>query len=169
MKSYRDENIEFKGCPGCAYGNHEFALPCGMAYEDEFVTLSQDWELPIPGFFVVSPKRHVEKLAELTSEEKIELNEIVDKTIMILRENNICENFNIISEEKENRHYHIWIMPRHKWMTDRFGNIMYNIREIFDYAKTNMRTEEVYNQINEITKIIKKELESKKLYKRFYE
>ena len=50
MKNYANETLEFKGCSGCAYANYEFSLPCSMAYEDVFVTLSQDWELPIPGF-----------------------------------------------------------------------------------------------------------------------
>lgn len=33
MINYANENVNFKGCPGCAYANHEFDLPCGMAYE----------------------------------------------------------------------------------------------------------------------------------------
>ena len=35
MKNYKNEEIVFNGCPGCAYANHEFTLPCGMAYENE--------------------------------------------------------------------------------------------------------------------------------------
>ena len=72
MINYANEHVEYKGCPGCAYGKHEFTLPCGMAYENEKFTLSQDWELPIEGFLVVSPKRCVEKFADLTEEERIE-------------------------------------------------------------------------------------------------
>ena len=116
MINYANEKVEFTGCPGCAYGNHEFELPCGMAYENERFTLSQDWELPIEGFMVVSPKRCVEKFDDLTEEERKEIFEITHKTINILRKNNICDRFNIVFEEKENRHFHIWIMPRHKWM-----------------------------------------------------
>ena len=56
-------------------------------------TLSQDWELPIKGFFIVSPKRHIEKLSELTAEERNEMFYIVDKTVKILRDNNICDRF----------------------------------------------------------------------------
>ena len=44
MKNYANEMITFNGCPGCAYANHEFSLPCGMAYENDKWTLSQDWE-----------------------------------------------------------------------------------------------------------------------------
>ena len=41
-------------------------------------------------------------------------------------------------------------------------NIMGNIKEIFEYAKANMRTEENYNYIKEITKIVGKSLQKRK-------
>lgn len=159
MINYANENVDFKGCPGCAYANHEFCLPCGMAYENERFTLSQDWELPIQGFFVVSPKRCVGKFEQLSKEEKMEAFEIVDKTIKILRENNICDGFNVVFEEKEEIHFHIWIMPRHKWMSDLVGNIIGNIGQIFEYAKSNMRSVENYDAIKEITKLVKEGFE----------
>lgn len=161
MLNYANENIDFNGCPGCAYANHEFSLPCGMAYENDKFTLSQDWELPIQGFFVVSPKSCVEKFEQLNKEEKIEMFEIVDKTIKILRKNNICDRFDVIFEEKENRHFHVWIMPRHKWMEDLVGDIIDNVGKIFEFSKLNMRTEENYNRIKEITKIVRKNFEKK--------
>ena len=101
MINYAGEIVKFEGCPGCAYAKHEFVLPCGMAYEDNLFTLSQDWELPIEGFLVISPKRCVEKFEELTDEERVKIFNIVNKTITILRNNNICDRFNIIFEEKE--------------------------------------------------------------------
>lgn len=155
MINYANKKVEFNGCPGCAYANHEFELPCGMAYENDKFTLSQDWELPIEGFLVISPKRCVEKFADLTEEERIEIFDITHKTINILRENNVCDRFNIVFEEKENRHFHIWIMPRHQWMTDLVGDIIDHIGQIFDYAKENFRNEETYQRIEEITKIVK--------------
>lgn len=161
MKNYKNEIVEFNGCPGCAYANHEFDLPCGMAYEDDLFTLSQDWELPIEGFLVISPKRCVEKFIELTDEERIKIFEIINETVEILRENDICERFNIVFEEKENRHFHIWIMPRHNWMKDLVGDIIDNIGIIFEYAKNNLRNEETYQRIEEITYIVKTNLKQK--------
>ena len=159
MISYANEKIEYLGCPGCSYARGEFSLPCGMAYENERFTLSQDWELPIPGFLVISPKRCVEKLCELTSNERNEMFEIIDKTIRILRDNDVCDRFNVIFEEKEKRHFHVWIMPRHKWMEDLVGDIIDNVGKIFEFSKLNMRTEENYNRIKEITKIVRKNFE----------
>lgn len=161
MISYANEEVKYNGCPGCAFAKHEFSLPCGMAYENDRFTLAQDWELPIQGFFVVSPKKCIEKFEELTSEERIEIFEIVDRTIKVLRKNNICDRFNVIFEEKENRHFHIWIMPRHEWMSNLVGDISDRIGEIFEYAKSNMRDEENYNKIKEISDIVKKEFYEK--------
>ena len=161
MKSYDNKIIDVMNCPGCAYANHEFSLSCGMAYEDEDVTLSQDWELPIPGFFVISPNNHASKISEIDPEVLRKINEIVQETIKILENNNVCDGFNIISEEKNNRHYHIWIMPRHKWMTENYQNIMTNIGPIFEYAKTNLRNEETYESILNITNLVREELSKK--------
>ena len=155
MISYNNKEIIFKGCPGCAYGKHEFNLECGMAYENDRFTLSQDWELPIQGFFIVSPKRHIEKLCELTKDERNEMFEIVDKTVKILRDNKICERFDYFFEEQENRHLHVWILPRYNWMNKIVNDIIDNIGIIFEYAKTNFRNDENYEEIKRIADIIK--------------
>jgi diadenosine tetraphosphate (Ap4A) HIT family hydrolase len=155
MKIYTNDEIHFNGCPGCAYAKHEFELPCGLAYENDNFVLSQDWELPIDGFLIVSPKRHIEQLSELTDNERNEMFGIVNKTIKILRENNVCDRFEIIIEEKENRHLHVWIMPRHEWMIELVDSIIDNIGVILEYAKTNFRNKDVYEKINNTIKIVK--------------
>ena len=156
MINYANQEVHFTGCPGCAYAGHEFELPCGVAYENERFTLSQDWELPILGFFVVSPKRCVEKLCELTKAERDEMFEIVDRTIHVLRESDVCDRFNVLFEEKANRHLHVWIMPRHEWMTRISEEITDRIGEIFDYALEHLKTEENIKRIAEITAIVRK-------------
>ena len=163
MINYANQEFNFTGCPGCAYARHEFKLPCGMAYENENFTLSQDWELPILGFFVVSPKKHVEKLEELTKAERNEMFDIVDRTIKILRGNNVCDRFEVVFEEKENRHLHVWIMPRHKWMKDINKDIIDNIGMIFDYAKQNLKNKENDEMIMKITLLVKKEFDNWKI------
>jgi len=155
MIDYAGNEINVKGCLGCAYAKHEFVLPTGIAYEDDLFTLSQDWELPIQGFFVVSPKRHVENFQELTDEERVKIFEIVNYTINVLKENKVCEKFNVIFEEKPNRHFHIWIMPRHEWMKNLVGNITEHIGKVFDYAIQNLKTKENLEKIKEISNIVR--------------
>ena len=136
-----------------------------MAYENENFTLSQDWKLPIPGFMVLSPKRHIEKLSELTNEERNEMFEIVNKTVIIMRNYDICDRFDYVFEEKEKRHLHIWIMPRYEWIKTIDGDIINNIGKVFDYAKSNYRSKEIYEKINYITNIINNEFNKKNLTK----
>lgn len=159
MINYANQEVKYNGCPGCAFANHEFTLPCGMAYENERFTLAQDWELPIQGFFVLSPKRCIEKFSELTEQERIEAYELINKTITILRENNICDRFNVLFEEKANRHFHIWIMPRHQWMEEVAEDHIDHIGKIFAYAKENFRTDDNYEKINKISAIVKNNIQ----------
>ena len=157
MINYANQEVHFTGCPGCAYARHEFELPCGMAFENDRFTLSQDWELPIPGFFIVSPKRCVDVLSALTKEERDEMFEIVDRTIRILKKNQVCEHFNVLFEEKEGRHLHVWIMPRHEWMKEVAPYITDELGAVLDYALANMKTEENYKKIDRITEIVRRE------------
>ena len=155
MITYNNRTITNNGCPGCAYARHEFYLDCGMAYENERFTLSQDFELPIPGFMIVAPKRHIEMLSELTDEERNEMFSIVDKAVKIMRANHICERFDYIFEEKESRHLHVWILPRYDWMTERADDILANLESIFEYALLNFRNEDTYREIKRITDIVR--------------
>ena len=155
FKNYANELVKVKGCLSCAFSKGEFILPCGMAYKDELFTLAQDFELPIPGFLVIAPKRHVENFSELTEEERIKMFELINKTIKILKENHICERFNVIFEEKEGRHFHVWMMPRYKWMEEVAGSITKNIGEVFAYAKENFRIKEIYEEIQKISNLIR--------------
>lgn len=159
MIDYAGNNIDVKGCLGCAYAKHEFSIPTGIVYEDDLFTLSQDWELPIQGFFVIAPKRHVEEFSELTEDERKEIFDLTNKTIKVLKENKVCERFNVIFEEKPERHFHVWIMPRHKWMKDLFGDITDNIGKIFDFAKANLRTKENLEKIKTISEIVRKNMQ----------
>lgn len=159
MVDYAGNEIkEGQGCLSCAYVKHEFSLPAGMAFENEMFTLSQDWELPIVGFFVVTPKRHVESLAELSDAERNAMFTLVNEAIKVLKKHNVCEFYNVIFEEKPNRHLHIWLMPRHEWLKAMFGNPTKHISEIFDYAKSNLRNYENFKKIQETTDILKREL-----------
>ncbi len=159
MFTYDNKLIEFDSCPGCLYANHIFSLTCGMIYENESFTVSQDWELPIPGFIIVSPKRCVEKLNDITKKERDEMFDLVDFVIVTLRKYKICDRFEIIFEEKENRNLHVWIMPRYNWMNNVVNDIIDNIGKICEYAKENMKNETTYAEINKVTNILKKEFE----------
>ena len=156
MITYANEKVNYTGCPSCAFSRHEFSLPCDLVYEDESFIISQDWELPIPGFLVIAPKRHIENFSELKDNERNKIFELINSTINVLKENKVCNFFNVIFEEKPNYHFHIWIMPRMEWMKQ-FGTTK-NIGLIFDYAIKNMKTEKIFKEIKNINEIVKNKL-----------
>lgn len=167
MIDYSGKEINYQGCPACAYSRGEFSLPCGIAYETDKFIVSQDWELPIEGFFIISPKKHIEFFDELSKSERDEAFELAEKVINILKSYKVSDRFNVICEEKQGIHFHIWIMPRHKWMEQITDGIIKKIGVIFDYAKENLRTPEQFKKIQEITQLLKKELEFGESYERW--
>ena len=149
---------ELNGCLSCEINKGKIVPFGGILHKSENFAVMQDVELPINGFIVIASVRHVEKFTELTEEEQIELTKLINKTLNILRNNAVAEEFNIILEEKKNYHFHIWLMPRHKWMIEKFGKVLKNIKGIQEYAVQNMKTEEHIAEIAKTCEIVKREL-----------
>ena len=155
MLDYANNKIVVDGCYGCAYANHKFSLPCGMIYENEFLTISQDWELPINGLIVLCPKHCVEKIEDLTENERNQLFKYVGLTTKYLKEINISNYFTIEMEEKKGIHFHISIIPKHSWMIDVAGSYTDNFGEIISYAKKNFKTQKHFDDINKTVLLLK--------------
>ncbi|HCW53506.1 MAG TPA: hypothetical protein DG753_07175 [Clostridium sp.] len=52
-----------------------------------------------------------------------------------------------IIQEERSGHFYLWLLPRYEWMDDKFENSLSKVREIMDYARANMRTD---NNIKDI-------------------
>ena len=150
---------EINGCMGCEIVNGNLHPYGGILYENEHFIITQDFELPIEGFIIITSKRHISKFVELTDVERLSLINLIHKTLSILERNNIAEEYNIILEEKP-YHFHVWLMPRHKWMIEKFGKIIKNIKPIQDYAITNMKTKENINKICKTCEMLKLQLKN---------
>ena len=145
-------------CLGCELANGMLDVFGGMLYQDEYFNISQDFELPIDGFIIIASNKHYEFINDITDSERFLLINLINKVTKLLRSYEVCSEFNIILEEKVGRHFHVWIMPRHKWMIEKFGNVLKNIQVIQDYAKENMRTEENILKIEDTCKKLKYDL-----------
>lgn len=138
------EGVEYDNinCLGCSINDGTLKPFGGILYRSKSFVVSQDFELPINGFIIISPIRHVCFLNELEKDELTELALLANKVINLLKEFNVSENYNIIIEEKDNVHLHLWCMPSSKWMIDRFGKVLKNVKAIQDYSMEHMRDEE---------------------------
>lgn len=144
------KEIEFE-CMGCDIANHKLIPPGGYVYEDEFINISADPEIPIKGFMVLGINKHIKSLNEMTATERVNVVETLTKTIEVIKKSNIAKEVLLIQEEKAN-HFHIWIVPIHDWM-DKFGRNVRNIKEIINYAKQNFnedKKEELLQAIEDI-------------------
>lgn len=131
--------IEFD-CMGCDIANHTLIPPGGYVYEDNFINVSADPEIPIKGFMVLGINKHIKSLNEMTEIERIDVMKILNKTIENIKKLNIAKEVLLIQEEKAN-HFHIWIVPIHDWM-NKFGKNVRNIKEIIEYSKQNFNENE---------------------------
>lgn len=165
VKSFNGKMIDVGDCMGCtkAINNGNTEINPGEIMRTKNFDISQDFELPINGFIVIGSIRHIESINEMTMEEKKELIELIDIIIKSLKKLNVCSQYDVVWEEKDNNHFHVWLMPRHQYLLDAMGtNIMKKIGELFNYAKNNLRTEENLKSINETIEKLKQELKSNK-------
>lgn len=146
------KEIEFE-CMGCDIANHKLIPPGGYVYEDEFINISAEPEIPIKGFMVLGINKHIKSLNEMTATERVNVVETLNKTIEVIKKSNIAKEVLLIQEEKAN-HFHIWIVPIHDWM-DKFGRNVRNIKEIINYAKQNFNEDKKVELLQAIEDIKK--------------
>ncbi len=158
IKDIAGKGQEINGCLGCAIAKGE-AIPFGgILYQDEYFHIEHDFEVPINGFIIISCIKHYSKLTDLPQEAQLRLINLVNKIMNILTQNKIAEHFMTLIEEKPDYHFHLWILPRHNWMIEKFGNVNKNYSKISQYAINNLKTEENLNEITKTCNIVKTEL-----------
>lgn len=124
-------------------------------FETKHFILGQDWENPIPAFFIVEPKRKTMKsILDMTKEEYADYNEIMLKSRILMKKGLGIKTVFVYQEEIAS-HFHVWILPRYGWMK-RFGRSIESIRPIMDYSKKNMMTEKDIRKVKKILEKAKK-------------
>ena len=165
FKAFNGDMIDFGDCMGCTIANSytDNSKISGQVLKTKNFNIAQDSELPINGFIVIGSNRHIKNINEMNLAEKQELIILIDAVIRGLKKLNVCSEFDVVWEEKENSHFHVWIMPRHKYLLDAMGtNIIKKVGELFDYAKENLRTKENLKEIYNTIENLKTELKSNK-------
>lgn len=139
VTNFMDEEMVFEGCKSCAIGNHAITnLPAGYLYEDDFINVTIDPEIPIRGFIVIGIKKHISSTTELTQMERIQIEEITNKVKIVLEELG-AKNI-LLFEDGFSEHYRRWIIPSDDWMFQ-FGRGK-NLKQITTYARKNMTIEQ---------------------------
>ena len=102
----------------------------------------------------------------MTTQEKQELILLIDVVVGALKKLNVCLQYDVVWEEKDGNHFHVWLMPRHKYLLEVMGtNIIKKVGELFDYAKTNLRTKQNLDEIYDTIQKLKTELKQNQYIK----
>jgi hypothetical protein len=144
------EEIEFE-CMGCDIANHKLIPPGGYIYEDGFINISADPEIPIEGFIVLGINKHIKSINDLEDIERNKVIEILNKSIKSLKDIGLTKEVLVVQEESS-KHFHIWIVPIHDWMEE-YGKTIRNIDKIIEYSKENFDDEKQRSLINTIEKL----------------
>jgi diadenosine tetraphosphate (Ap4A) HIT family hydrolase len=134
-------------CVGCAIVGGEIPLPGGIIYDGKSIILAADPEIPIPGFLIITSKRHIQSFAELSSEERTEIGDTIVLAEKALKDLKIAETVTLVQEERS-KHFHIWIFPNQEWMKEKFGYGLQYLREINSYARDNKTDDDVKKVIS---------------------
>lgn len=148
-------------CIGCACTEAGRDVP-GYVIETELFHAHQDQEVPIPGFVILSTKRHVTSVADFTDGEISEFAGLVRRIRVAQREVLGIETVYLIQEEDTEDHFHLWLLPRYEWMEDqaRFGRKVGSARSVLEYAQEHMKTPENVALVKESAEKLRNYLKS---------
>ena len=139
-------------CLGCMYRERGTNVP-GFIVDTDLFHAHQDFVIPIPGFVILTTKRHIKSVDEFTPEESRQFMDILIRIRKALRSALGIKTVYLVQEEDAlSGHFHLWIFPRYDWMEEKFGREMQSIKPILEYALEHMKTEENTRSIHEAVK-----------------
>lgn len=137
--------VDYKGnltqvsCLGCSRENGAMER-IGTILTTEHFDAHQDFEIPIPGFIIISSRRHLQSVDEFSDEEKLDFIDTLIAVRTGMRKILNVKVIYLVQEEDTLHHFHIWVFPRYDWMLKKFGKKIQSLRPIMEYAWENMKT-----------------------------
>lgn len=123
-------------------------FPDDIVLKGKHFIVNQDWEVPIPGLFILAPKRKVRSIAEFSKEESKEFMEIIIKLRRGMKEVLGIDDVYLFQNEDSEHNFHVWVFPRLAWM-ERFGRKIESVRPIMEYAIKNMAGKDGIAQVKQ--------------------
>jgi len=105
----------------------------------KYFNAHQDYETPIPGFIIITSKRHIQGIDELTKKEQTEFIYLTCGLRKILKDVGIRHSI-IIQNEITRHHFHCWIFPWLTWMEKKFNTELELIHSIMKFSREQRST-----------------------------
>lgn len=146
-------------CMGCESANHQLIPPGGYVYEDDFINVAADFEIPIPGFMILGINKHYHSLNQMTEQERMNIMRVLNETIEVVKK--VCQVTEVtVIQEERSKHFHIWILPSYSWMEE-YGKGCYGIKEKFGYAKRINNSENIRDCLDKV-ELIRNEFKARR-------
>lgn len=159
------EIIDYRGkmkkitCLSCAREKGEINF--GDIVKSKYFDAHQDYEIPIPGFVIISSKRHFQSVAEFTDNEQQDFIKILCRIRSAMKKALGIKVVYLFQAEDTSHHFHVWLIPRYGWM-EKFGKKIESVRPIVEYAKKNLKTKSNLAKVAEATQKLKQFFSSNK-------
>ncbi len=105
-----------------------------IIFRSQHFTISQDWETPIAGFFIIAANRPLQSIAELNEIEAAELVRLAIAMRRGMQQILGIEKVYLFQNEDTEHNFHLWLFPRHAWMEE-LGSKVQSVRKIMNYAE----------------------------------
>lgn len=145
-------------CDTCEVISERISSPGGLIFKTDHFHVNHCLESPIPGHLIVSPIRHIFSISEFTLDELNEFGPLIHK--IRAAQNKVLGIHSIYwaLKERPGTHFHMYLFPMHEWIKTRFGSHIKAITTATDWAKKNMNSQEVNQEIDSICEKIRKQL-----------
>lgn len=135
-------------------------FPNEEVFDGKYFNIHQDWEVPIPWFFILASKRKLKSIWEFSLEEQEEFINLLCKLRRVMKEVLKIETVYFFQNEDTSWNFHFWIFPRYKCMDEKFWIKVESVRPIMNYAKENMVNDVITKEVKINVNIMKEYMKS---------
>ena len=139
-------------CLSCAIAQNKVEIRGGSVIRSTHFDVHQDFEIPIPGFMILTSLRHFKSVDEFTDEESVEFMKVLRAARKLQRNVLGINTVYLHQEEDTSHHFHLWMFPRYDWMAAQFGRKAESMRPILEYARNELKTEDNLHKLDEDVK-----------------
>lgn len=153
------EIIDYKGnvkkidCLACAREKGEIDL--GNIVKSKYFDAHQDYAIPIPGFIIISSRRHIQSIDEFTDNEQRDFIKFLCRIRSAMRRVLGIKVIYLYQAEDTSHHFHFWLIPRYGWMEKNFGRSIESVRPAINYSKEKLLTKANLAKIANATESLK--------------
>ena len=138
IKTIYNETVK-TDCIGCSLVN-DGIMP--VLNETEHFKMFHDPELSIPGFCVISLKKHQDSIDEEDIKVKYELMELIDCTVKKIKDYFKIEDVSVIYKAPVD-HFYVMIIPMYSENLSKYGKKLKGITELTEDSRENPDNENI--------------------------